>query len=128
MLRQFAKGDDDESGVGSENSGMDGKNGKSDHSDERAQDDGAECSDFLRQDADCDSEGDDDERAGDEHFFGVCRGVDVIVNVDGKSDEFLPVNDPKSRKNQKKKHEAWIGDDSCKILRCLAEADGLRLT
>src|SRR6267143_2874607 len=48
LLRQFAKGDDDESGVGSENGGTDGKNGKSDHGDERSQDDSAECGDFLR--------------------------------------------------------------------------------
>src|SRR6267143_2131523 len=47
LLRQFAKGDDNESGVGGENGGMNGENGKSDHSDKRAQDDGAESGDFL---------------------------------------------------------------------------------
>ena len=50
------------------------------------------------------------------------------MNVQRQDDEFLPVDNPISRKNQKKKHEARVGEDSYEIFCCLAQADGLRLT
>ena len=50
------------------------------------------------------------------------------MNVERKNDEFLPVNDPVSREDQKKDHEPRIGDDCTEISCSLAQAHGLGFT
>ena len=104
---------------------MDGEDRKSDHSDERAENHGAERGDFLSEDADSDGQRNDDKRTGGEHFLRIGAGVNVVVNVERKRDEFLPVNDPVSRENQKEEHELGIGDDFDKIAQSLAQMRGL---
>src|SRR5258708_16558280 len=125
LLRKFAKRDHGKSDVGSDDRRMDGEDRKCDHSDERAEDYGAEGGDFLSEDAHSDGQRNDDKRAGGEHLLRVGRGINVVVNVERKSDEFLPVDDPVSRENQEEEHELGIGDDFDKIAQSFAQMRGL---
>src|SRR6266436_3251135 len=108
LLRKFAKRDDDERGVDRCDGGMYGENRESNHGDEGAEDDGAERGHFLCGYTHGNGKSDYDGRTGGQHAFSVGFAVDVIVHVNRQRDEFLPVDNPESRKDQQKQHEFRI--------------------
>ena len=91
---------------------------------QRAQGDGAKCGHLLRDQADDHLQRNNRQGPGHEDQFGVRLWIDVVVNVERQDDEFLPVDDPVSRKNEKKQHEARVGEHGPKILCGLRQADG----
>ena len=84
---------------------MNRKNGESGHGDERSENDRPKGGDFLCKHTDGDSQRDDDDRTGRQHFFRIGGGADVVVDINRQGDEFLPVNNPVAGEEQQKPHE-----------------------
>ena len=125
LLSELAEGHDDKCDVCGGDGGVHSDHGKSDHRDQRTEEDGAKSADAFGEDADDYRERDYYDGAGGKHSFGVGLGIDVIVDVERESDELLPVDDPVASENQKEQHEFWIGYNFAEVRKSLGDGRDL---